>query len=1192
MPMFKKWFPGHYLSAEPDNVTGTHKAFTRLAGPDGDLFTGLFMYKTWSTMEPTFRAWDWSSVYAILDWLPPGKKAALSLAWQSWSSNLVPVPCPADTLIAGPIFDGGYRTAARPAGDIPFATMHMPAMMDRYLEFAQAFADEFDADERLAWIYTAEIAYDAQVRTGPHYVAATAAEQWLKLSREFPKLFTRTVAGSLGAFWPHGNATANTAQFAQNIYNAGGSFVIPDLAIPGQAPYDSNFRPEISNRVGMWAAGAGMEWDGYLARAATIAGTYATLSELQAAFPSGNLNSYWVGSTIHYYAAGAWRPMGNPYGRVPWPNTAIDQANALQLNIMWWNTGERQTSSPQAPNGVGGYGLDAHVIPYLRSNPGAGITTVVPQNLSSPGLIFERTGRALPAGLFDVTQFPGLTTEAARTGLVDVTRALRAAIDYCITNDLTACQPHSTRFMVLDTIPMIDRDVTGNQTSPGAPGYVGEQGGALPEIFLGPGAEGFNDALRPKILIHILRLGASGSPPVSIPKDTPYPVDPQATPLPEDANSLFSGYLGGIRITGSGYPGCDLLCFDSAQSSVACDLVLDGQAGLGGNGCRVAITGIPGRSMESRNITTIGCQYALRTQHTYFPGAVTCVGATLVNFVAINPTVTAIYNTAVRGALKITGLKIIMPAGAVSAISTYGSISGEAGTLHLVDAVIDMASPSSNAIIADDASVSLTRVYARNCAQVVSEVTATIPSLAGNATGTTYVTQYVNTPPRSGSTSGKVMHYWIQGASRPDLAPNVVSTVAGLPDDKFVTKHFYREPWCMDSSRVILATDVTTTPAVVPNATSTGTVDNLAGLAAKQAEANAAGKWLYLPKGWYKVGGTVNLGTDGKLLGMPRNSSIISPSAALLTQQSAPGAAPVALVASAQAAQGTASMMHVCVDAYQRVNSWGLVEGVWIRNGRGRWQHLSMQAGMGFARYPAVLMRIIGDANTEVGPWGTGSGGGIVGSIRADAAVNLPEVGRVSLQHQRLRAVGVTLPLDINFNPEWGGAPERTPQHAPLMTFKDCTRVRLGPIKSEGLQTLVELINTKARVGVLAVHRVVGPSPLPSYIATTVVGPAVTVDATSEVEIHGVSVGVTNPSMSAETVPIVADGQPGTPLLGNAYMAYYLKGAPPSIDSWDSLVSDGPQGMPNVSFLAGVARGNISSVNGVALANIASIHGV
>ena len=347
--MSKKWFPGHYIMADPDVTPNLAlKPWQRLSGPYGYLFAGIKQYIAWRRIEPTLGTFTFAAIHALLDSLPTGKKAIISLASQGWDDAIVPVPCPAD-MVGNPTYDGGYRVKVTTGGNVPNATLHMPATMERYLAMVQAVAEEFDADERVALFMTMEIPYDPQWAVKPpsgQYNDATFAAQLYKLAQVFPTFFTRTPCGSLGAWWAPAPSTdgadADRRRYARYWLDAGAGFGIPDCVAVDHPRYNSNFRPDLLANAGLWPCFMGMEWADFNVGTGT-----------------------------------------KDYGGLPWPQAHIDAANLVKANFMWWNTGERQNSFPIQPDGSGGRGFDAHLIPYLQANPGAGITTTLPRNIDS-----------------------------------------------------------------------------------------------------------------------------------------------------------------------------------------------------------------------------------------------------------------------------------------------------------------------------------------------------------------------------------------------------------------------------------------------------------------------------------------------------------------------------------------------------------------------------------------------------------------------------------------------------------------------------------------------------------------------------------------------------------------------------------------------------------------------------------------
>lgn len=363
--MAKKWFPGHYTMAEPDVTPNPSiKPWARLSGPGSEKLAGVKQYIAWRRVEPTLGTFVWDPIHALLDSLD-GKKAIISLATQGWNETLVPVPCPAD-MVGSSMYDGGYRTKSGGGGLVPNATIHMASTMDRYLAMCAAFAAEFDNDERLALVTTMEIPYDEDYKVRPpvgQYDDAVFRAQLYKLAQTFPTLFRRTPAISLGAWWAPAasgaGATADRAQYAEYLLAAGGGMGIPDCVAVGTGNYNSNFRPSLLANAGKWPCSMGMEWADLL-----VNSTGATSNS------SGQ----------------------KTYGYLPWPESHIEAGNLAKANFWWWNTGERQVGDPIQPNGDGGRGFDAHFLPYLSANPGAGITRTMPENIQSPATDMANVG--------------------------------------------------------------------------------------------------------------------------------------------------------------------------------------------------------------------------------------------------------------------------------------------------------------------------------------------------------------------------------------------------------------------------------------------------------------------------------------------------------------------------------------------------------------------------------------------------------------------------------------------------------------------------------------------------------------------------------------------------------------------------------------------------------------------------------
>jgi hypothetical protein len=326
----KKWFPGHYVDAGVDEYSTTSKGMRILGGTDGWIFKGLFIYVTWQQIETTKDVYQWSRIDNLLSALPAGKKLALAVQWQAWSSGVQACP---DDMLGNPLYDGGQRSRDGKW----FSTIHMTATMDRYLAFLRAIADRYDNDERLAFVTSGEIPYENSLKVGL-YNEATARANMFRLAEEMPVIFKKTVSGILGAWWSFGGGDTEKNRFAQTVFNAGGAFGFPDLMCSTCSHYDSHFRATVIANSGKWPCWMGIEWADYLPER--------------------------TGS--------------------PFPEAQLQTANSTKTNFIWWLTANRTSE--------GGYNLDYDAINYLRAHPDAGITKDYPgtsglEEISSDGII-------------------------------------------------------------------------------------------------------------------------------------------------------------------------------------------------------------------------------------------------------------------------------------------------------------------------------------------------------------------------------------------------------------------------------------------------------------------------------------------------------------------------------------------------------------------------------------------------------------------------------------------------------------------------------------------------------------------------------------------------------------------------------------------------------------------------------------
>jgi hypothetical protein len=219
----KKWFPGHYVNHNPDDYTTSNSDLSFLKSADGAVFQGMFMYVTWGQIETTKDTYRWDKIDAVLNALPPGKKLAVSLSWQGWSKLQA---CPAD-MIDKVEFDGGQYIKK---GLYPFATIYMTSTMNRYLDFVKKFAERYDTVQKLAFVTTAEIPFENEVK-GPQFNLTTARANIFRLPSEFIPSFKKTPSGILGAWWSFGDNTNAESQFVEETTMPEEVSVFPMLCV-------------------------------------------------------------------------------------------------------------------------------------------------------------------------------------------------------------------------------------------------------------------------------------------------------------------------------------------------------------------------------------------------------------------------------------------------------------------------------------------------------------------------------------------------------------------------------------------------------------------------------------------------------------------------------------------------------------------------------------------------------------------------------------------------------------------------------------------------------------------------------------------------------------------------------------------------------------------------------------------------
>ena len=740
----------------------------------------------------------------------------------------------------------------------------------------------------------------------------------------------------------------------------------------------------------------------------------------------------------------------------------------------------------------------------------------------------------VPGGFYDVTDYAGLTTAAAYNGTDAVDAAFAAAINYAASLDLTPLLPRNTRWQLTNTLAIEDLSVSGHHKSPGAIGIVGQQGGTTPEIFLGNVAatlaNGFSRTA-------VLASGANSKPMVHFYKNATlggaYP------PTTEDSSTFYAGTIQGVKLNGNGFTNCSVLHFDAAQDCVLSDLVIDA------TGCYAGLTGWPGRGVQSRNIEIIGGKYGVYQKHPYLTEGASSgigLGGGFVNFYLHGQTSYGLWLQGARGSMSIAGLRIEMAGGV--GIYTRSAGTAERGQLLLWDGLIDMG--GGIAIQANNARVGIFNSHFKSAPTIVDPVETTEPDYPGSASGWFYVKRYVSSP-TTGSIANRLVVDGVQTTD--DIIDAANGSVTYVPDTQIATQHYWREPDFTDPTKVIWATDhpgtaspwTSTTAACTPVGDTDLTTDNKALIEAKIAECVTAGKALFFPRGaasgqgYYPVSGTITLPAGFKgILGQVCKRITFPPTSAWRTAQTAAGST-AWIFDTEDSATSTTFMAYMCIPTvFDTAARIGMFK--W-RSGKGAVvQCWGSNQPSGRIDYP----------NEDVVV--TGNGGGRHIAVRNGCSTYNTSTAKAAADTTGRRWLAVrntTQPFTVyGCDPEFGGAPDRTPIHPALVVFDNAINWRVLGSKSEAWQYAYEFKNAShGFIGSMG-QLIAGTAPLP---ANPVLG-LFTIDASSAVEVvGGTKVKSSSMTYDMSTVALFAEGSGVSPVAttvdATQALAYYRRGS-------------------------------------------------
>ena len=146
-----KWHPGHYLKQQGKPTQVDQAAWQAKILQDLDtyvnddvLILGAHVGFGWGALNPTGSTYNWSIVYAVLDWMVANNKYLLAQIQSKNFSTSKGLEAPADLAAQIIPTNTGWTAALWRNGTAGF-----PDVMARYITFWQAFIAEFDSHPNL-----------------------------------------------------------------------------------------------------------------------------------------------------------------------------------------------------------------------------------------------------------------------------------------------------------------------------------------------------------------------------------------------------------------------------------------------------------------------------------------------------------------------------------------------------------------------------------------------------------------------------------------------------------------------------------------------------------------------------------------------------------------------------------------------------------------------------------------------------------------------------------------------------------------------------------------------------------------------------------------------------------------------------------------------------------------------------------
>ena len=527
----------------------------------------------------------------------------------------------------------------------------------------------------------------------------------------------------------------------------------------------------------------------------------------------------------------------------------------------------------------------------------------------------------LSLGLVDVTADP---FRADPTGQADATAAIRRAMEEARRRKAAVFFPSGV-YLVSDTLEYcFDRAASRKGKDSPCVLIGSHETQQRPKIRLAPNSPGYQDAQRPKMVVHI------------------WARSPQDADVAQPNISMNQIVLNLDIEIGGGNPGAVAIHHDAAQGSGIEDVTIQLGDGLAG------IVGLQAGGGGTHNVTVIGGSYGIDASDCRAT-APTVSGVTL-----FGQRISALLYNGLE-TLSLVGAHVVVPAGARGPAIQGVGVGTTKGTMSIVDTRIDFeAAAQENVAIESNRSVYLGNVWVRGAGSIVR--TSDGGNLPGNPTGWREIREYAHgvrpptLPPNKQNVQLEHVSY-IDGKRTP-VDVLLRGRDGSEPPNDLQSRHMWIAPagWGTPG-----AVNVKQSPY---NAHGDGRTDDTMALQRAIDEHDV----VLLPKGTYCVSRTLQLRENTLLIGLRHMSTIAAcpvaagdftnpedPRPILQSPDSAEGRTAIAYVGISARDDMPAYMLH------WQTGRHSVVRSVFIGSNRGYQQYCTRVSGHGGGRWYSLF---------------------------------------------------------------------------------------------------------------------------------------------------------------------------------------------------------------------------------------------